>query len=151
MKMRRARTPLLPSIRKSQLQLASDSEVMASWQRMEQRFLSETPKVFAQWEQATGFSFSEQALLGSTVLRPFLQPVSCYMHDWMHGVVANGTLNIVGYLFLQAMQKQGLQSWSSFRDYLGFWVLPAASKKHARISQVCLTASGWMHARRAAN
>ena len=116
--------------RKSQLQLASDSEVMASWQRMEQRFLSETPKVFAQWEQATGFSFSEQALLGSTVLRPFLQPVSCYMHDWMHGVVANGTLNIVGYLFLQAMQKQGLQSWSSFRDYLGFWVLPAASKKN---------------------
>lgn len=115
--------------RKSQLQLASDSEVMASWQRMEQRFLSGTPKVFAQWEQATGFSFSEQALLGSTVLRPFLQPVSCYMHDWMHGVVANGTLNIVGYLFLQAMQKQGLQSWSSFRDYLGFWVLPAASKK----------------------
>ena len=47
----------------------------------------------------------------------------------MHGVVANGTLNIVGYLFLEAMQKQGLQSWSSFRDYLGFWVLPAASKK----------------------
>ena len=115
--------------RKSQLRLASDSEVLESWQRMEQRFVSETPKVFAQWEQATGFSFSCQALLGSAKLRPFLEPVSCYMHDWMHGVVANGTLNIVGYLFLEAMQKQGLQSWSSFRDYLGFWVLPAASKK----------------------
>ena len=115
--------------RKSQLQLASDSEVLESWQRMEQRFLTETPKVFAQWEQATGFSFSSSALLGSTGLRPFLEPVSCYMHDWMHGVVANGTLNIVGYLFLEAMQQQGLQSWSCFRDYLGFWVLPAASKK----------------------
>ncbi|CAE7225989.1 unnamed protein product [Symbiodinium sp. CCMP2592] len=115
--------------KKSQLHLASDSEVLDSWQRMEQRFLSETPKVFAQWEQATGFSFSREALLGSTRLRPFLEPVSCYMHDWMHGVVANGALNIVGYLFLQAMQEQGLQSWSSFRDYLGFWVLPAATKK----------------------
>ncbi|CAE7277691.1 unnamed protein product [Symbiodinium necroappetens] len=115
--------------RKSQLQFATDPEVLESWQRMEQRFLSETPQNFAKWEQATGFSFSSQALLGSTKLRPFLEPVSCYMHDWMHGVVANGTLNIVGYLFLQAMQQQGLQSWSSFRDYLGFWVLPAAFKK----------------------
>lgn len=100
--------------KKQDLVLAADSEVFASWDRLRDRQATETAADFALWEQACGMTFAEEALLSSVVLRSSWQPVTAYMHDYMHGMLQNGCLNIAGFLFMDAMHKMGLQSWNSF-------------------------------------
>ena len=115
--------------KKSQLRLVDDEEVFQSWDRLATRFTTDSTQAFALREKAAGFTFSPSGLLSSQPLRHHIRPISCYMHDWMHGVCANGTAAIVGFLFLEAMQTDGFQSWSSFCEYLAVWNLPALGKK----------------------
>ena len=115
--------------KKSQLRLVNDEEAFQSWDRLAARFTTDSTKAFALREKAAGFTFSTSGLLSSQPLRQHIRPITCYMHDWMHGVCANGTAAIVGFLFLEAMQKDGFQSWSSFCEYLSFWNVPAVGKK----------------------
>ena len=115
--------------KKQDLVLASDSEVFASWDRLRDRQATESAADFALWQQACGMTFAEEALLSSVVLRSSWQPVTAYMHDYMHGMLQNGCLNIAGFLFMDAMHKMGLQSWNSFETYLGFWTLPSNGRK----------------------
>ena len=134
-----AEKAVLRTISKTELVLATDDEALASWDRMAHRKNVCSKKEFQVWEQCTGWTFSEEALLSSPSLRPWLKPCTQYMHDYMHGMVSNGTLNIGMYLLLEHLQSEGLPAWHAMSNYLDLWCLPSALHKVGALSSLFTT------------
>jgi len=65
-------------IKHSQLEIATDQEILDSWSRMESRASSCNKAQLKTWSQAAGIDWSEKALLASPTLRKqnLLQPIS---------------------------------------------------------------------------
>eukprot|EP00435_Cladocopium_sp_Y103_P051664 s2140_g16.t1 len=110
---------------KASLTLTTDASVLASFDRLANKYGSVPPHEFDMWQQATGWSFSSEGMLASRELRCRLAPVTNFMHDWMHGI-CQGTMPISMYLVLEALHEAGCKSWSALEEYFGFWVLPGA-------------------------
>ena len=129
-----AEKAVLRTITKADLVLSTDDEALASWDRMAARKNVCSQKDFHNWEQCTGWTFSEQALLSSPTLRPWLKPCTQYVHDFMHGMVSNGCLNIGLYLVLEHLQSHGLPAWNQMAAYCNLWSLPSALSKVGALS-----------------
>ena len=115
------------ALRKDELVLSTSTEVYASLDRLQDRFLHESKKSFKLWEQASGWSFCQEGLLMCLRLRPFIDPISSFMHDWMHGV-CQGCMNVCVYRLFEDLSQAGLQAWSKMADYSTLFVLPATYK-----------------------
>ena len=76
----------------SQLELTESQEVFSSWDRMTKRRSNCSQAEFKMWEQATGITYNEEAVLADTSLRPNLDPCKPYKHDWMHCLMSIGIL-----------------------------------------------------------
>ena len=65
-------------IKHSQLEIATDQEILDSWSRMESKASSCNKAQLKTWSQAAGIDWSEKALLASPTLRKqnLLQPIS---------------------------------------------------------------------------
>lgn len=109
--------------RKAQIQLASDAEIFASWQRMKNRKMECGPEDFRRWEQASGIAFSTESLLLCEELRSFLMPSKMIIHDWMHGLLSSGPISIAVYKFLESSQ-----AWDNLHAYFKLWHIPSAFK-----------------------
>ena len=115
----------------SQLDVATDEEILSSWSRMQERASSCNKAEFKKWSQAAGIDFAHQALLLSETLRSqnLLRPISQYMHDYMHGLCSNGVLNWVIFLWIQALASSGMANiWETLQGFLQIWVQPALHK-----------------------
>ena len=143
-------------VKVSQLELASDEEVLASWARMQTRaerhragFLSASD--FKQWEQACGISWDENSLLASPSLQGLLKPCTQWVHDWLHCLLSNGIFATATFLWLNS-----LDMWETLQGYVGLWQLPkhqqvlynisamldpARVKKHKKSGKMNCTAS----------
>ena len=142
-------------VKVSQLELASDEEVLASWARMQTRaerhragFLSASD--LKQWEQACGISWDEKTLLASPSLQGLLKPCTQWVHDWLHCLLSNGIFAIATFLWLNS-----LDMWETLQGYVGLWQLPkhqqginisamldpARVKKHKKSGKMNCTAS----------
>lgn len=120
---------VLKAIAKSSLVLSTNEEALQSFDRLAARQDACSTADFKLWEQCTGWTFSKQGLLASQALRPFLQPVTQFVHDYMHGMCSNGCLNVAMFLVLEHLQQQGLPSWTSMSAYLKLWTLPQMHQK----------------------
>lgn len=115
----------------SQLDVATDQEILSSWSRMQERSASCNKAEFRKWSQAAGIDFSQQALLLSDKLKSqnLLKPISQYMHDYMHGLCSNGVLNWVIFLWIQALASSGVADiWKTLHGFVQLWVQPAIHK-----------------------
>ena len=94
-----------------QLNLVTDEELLASWQRLDHRQLVCTKADFAKWQMATGLSWSKHALaLNASLLEAgILKPTSQFCHDWMHGIL-QGTAPMVLLHVLQILASH-LDIW----------------------------------------
>ena len=110
---------------KASLQLTDDACVLASFDRCASNSKTMTAADFAAWQQASGWTYSEDGLLASKMLRCRLAPVTNFMHDWMHGI-AQGTMPVTIFLFLEALAAAGSKSWHAMMDYLQLWTFPKA-------------------------
>jgi hypothetical protein len=118
-------------IKHSQLEIATDQEILDSWSRMESRASSCNKAQLKTWSQAAGIDWSEKALLASPTLRKqnLLQPISQYMHDFMHGLASNGVLNWVTFLLIQALSDYGeVDIWKQLHGFVTLWVHPKKGK-----------------------
>ena len=115
------------AIKKSDLKLSSDQQVLDSWDRLAAKYLTETSQDFKHWEQATGWTFSPHSLMHCKELRPMFKPISSYMHDWMHGMLSGGVANVVTFLVMEDLHKCGL-TWQGMERYSKLWILPANYK-----------------------
>ena len=87
---------------------------------------------FAQWEQASGWSFSEHGIMACKELRPMLRPVSSFHHDWMHGV-CQGCMNIYMFPIMEALTEAGLHAWKNFTEFCHLWSLPAVQVQTTKL------------------
>ena len=118
------------------LVLATDADIVQSWQRMAARAAHDSKALFKQWQQACGISFSTYALMASPVLKDLslLKPVTGYGFDWMHALCSAGVLNYTIFAVLAALQEAGLDVWGQLDGFMKLWVLPGAqsdSRLHA--------------------
>eukprot|EP00438_Fugacium_kawagutii_P030947 Skav233230 [mRNA] locus=scaffold1215:329634:331538:- [translate_table: standard] len=118
-------------IKHSQLDIASDQEILDSWSRMQSRTSSCSKAQMKTWSQAAGIDWSDQALLVSPVLRKqgLLQPISQYMHDFMHGLASNGVLTWITFLLIQTLFDSGVKDiWKQLHGFVQLWVHPSKGK-----------------------
>ena len=119
----------------SQLDIAHDQEVLDSWDRMKSRKRDRTKAEFKRWSQACGIDYSEQALLLSPVLRQqnILQPITQYMHDYMHALCSNGVMSWIAFLLIQSLHSNGVDGiWGHLHGFVQLWSQPAIHKTHLR-------------------
>ena len=117
---------------KNNLVLSTDAAVCASFDRLQLRHATCTTAEFAQWEQASGWTFSEHGLMACDALRTILHPVSSFHHDWMHGV-CQGCMNIYMFLLLETLTNAGLQAWKHFAEFCHLWSLPAVQVQSTKL------------------
>ena len=107
--------------------IATDEEILSSWDRLKAKQATLTKVRFLDWQQASGWTFSAEALLLSETLRGLnvLKPVTQYSFDWMHGLCSNGVLNLVIFWTLEALKEAGMNDiWTRLHDYLQIWCWP---------------------------
>ena len=109
---------------KADLVLSTNEEVLASFDRLKEKWPTISAKEFQQWEQATGWTFTNEGIMACDKVREYLLPVSMFMHDWMHAMCSSGCMNIALYLVLETLAKYGLGAWKAMQPYLNCWVLP---------------------------
>ena len=112
----------------SQLDLASDQDVLQSYATLHSRKETCSKADFELWQQATGWSHSDKALLldQDLVSMNLLKPCSQFAHDPMHGVL-QGTAPICLYHFLCSMEED-LDIWQFLENFFPLWQFPKNSK-----------------------
>lgn len=115
----------------SELRLSTDSEVLASVDRLAARAATCTKAELKMWEQASGINHEPHGLLLNKKLRDknILAPISQYLHDTMHALVSSGCLNTTIYLMLAAAVGAGLPIYTMLEEYLSNWVMPGATTR----------------------
>ena len=103
----------------AQLVQHPSEEMFASWDRMQVRYNTCNAGEWKRWQQATGITYSPEALMACPELRHLLDPVTQWMHDYMHCLLSNGLMAYAIFNLLEA-----LSCWQSFHDYTKFWKMP---------------------------
>ena len=113
-------------IKVADLDLTSDEELLASWQRMKARQADCNKTQFKKWMQAAGLDFTEHALPLSQPLQGLIFPCKQYCHDYMHCLCSKGALSYITAWVLEACWAGGMKDiWSTLESYLQLWVPPA--------------------------
>ena len=123
-------------LQRSQLQIASNSEIIASWQRLASKHSSLSLAQFNKVQQATGTTFNKHALMASAKLLAshVLEPSTSYCFDWMHGM-CSGVMQDTVFLVFESLHHAGYKAWDLVHQWLAFWELPHG---HSNASMVKL-------------
>ena len=115
-------------LKRSQLQVATDGDILSSWQRLQARSEAVSAHEFHLLQQAAGLTFSKHALLSSEKLlaNHVLKPISAYCYDYMHGLCSHGVLNDTIFLVLDSIHSAGYNVWDKIQDWIAVWVFPKA-------------------------
>ena len=103
----------------AQLAQHSSQEMFASWDRMQVRYNTCNAGEWKRRQQATGITYSPEALMACPELRHLLDPVTQWTHDYMHCLLSNGLMAYAIFNLLEA-----LSCWQSSYDYTKFWKMP---------------------------
>ena len=119
-------------IKSSDMVPATDSDLLGAVDRLAHRFSTGAPK-FKDWEKASGLNHMEHGMLQNQQLRSkgVLEPVTQYVHDPMHCLLANGVMNIVLWLLLAALMPF-MNIWSILCSYVTHWNFP----KHVKMDHL---------------
>ncbi|CAJ1344406.1 unnamed protein product, partial [Effrenium voratum] len=109
------------------LRLVTNEELLQSYQRLHARSATCSKAEFARWQQATGLTYSPHALLLCEPLaaRGLLQPVTQFVHDYMHGI-CQGVAPVVLYHTLQAISTANFDPWVFLEQWLQHVIMPQA-------------------------
>ena len=113
----------------SQLRLVTDQDLLDSYQRLHTRSSSCTKTTFAQWQQATGLTYSKHALMLNQPLldKGVIRPATQFCHDWMHGVL-QGTAPCVLHHLFTSLATEGFDCYAFFEKYFQCWQNPRGWK-----------------------
>jgi hypothetical protein len=111
-----------------QLRFASDDDVKGTIRRLKAHKRSDSAKVFKLREQALGFAYAEASLLFDESLTDIVNPVSHYLHDWMHGLFATGVFNHTAFWFIMACNAVATNAWASLASFVKLWTWPGHLK-----------------------
>ena len=111
---------------------ATDDDLLGAVDRLAHRFRTNAPH-YKNWEKASGLNHLEHGMLQNQQLRSkgIIKPVTQYVHDPMHTLVANGVMNIVLWLLLTALVPF-MDIWSILNSYVAHWNFP----KHVKMNNL---------------
>ena len=116
-------------IKVADLDFAESEEIIESLERVHHFRTIDTAKDFEKRCIANGFSYSGYNLLLDPDLRDHLDPKDQFCHDWMHCLFQSGVWNIVTFLVLAALAKNGFRNvYAHLHDWLSDWHGPAKFK-----------------------
>ena len=118
---------------KSELSMASDSDIKQTIKRIKHRSTTLSSEDFKLYLQCTGFNYEPFGLLFSEELEQHIQPVTAYIHDWMHTLVANGVFHTIFTAWLDAAQGH-LDIYKELCSYLAVWNHPKSKNLHLLFS-----------------
>ena len=111
------------------MRFATDDEILNTVRRLAAYKQTDTKKVFLLRQQAFGFRHEPHNMLLDDSLAGILKPASQFMHDWMHGWVANGVFNTTFYLVLETLEAEGLTDiYERMGNYFSTLHFPARTK-----------------------
>ena len=110
----------------SQLHLATDADILESWQRLRDKKDTVPVGVFSKWQQAAGITFSPHCFMASEEFQGLnlIKPVSLYCFDFMHGMCSHGLMQDTIFMMLESFSKNGHKLWDTLHEWVGLWVLP---------------------------
>ena len=110
----------------SDLDINTDEEILASWDRLQANFRTCRKGEFNMVQQACGWTFSTCALMMSSFLKEqqLLKPISNYIFDWMHCMCSKGIMTWVIFWTIQSCQAFKPQVWSEVADFVRLWSFP---------------------------
>ena len=73
-----------------------------------------------------GITYKTYSLLTDRHLRGIIKPVSQFMHDWMHGMFANGIFNILLCLVLNALEVHQRNIYCILYQFVEQWYWPGS-------------------------
>ena len=104
---------------------ASSRELRKNYSFLEKHQPTMAPEAFTALQQSLGLTFHPHSILLERYLDEFVDPVSTYLHDWMHAIFVDGVFNLTLYLLLEAIIKKGLTNvYTVFSDYISKWTWP---------------------------
>lgn len=117
----------------SELCMASDSDIKETIKRIKHRSTTLSSEDFKLYLQCTGFNYEPFGLLFSEELEKHIQPVTAYIHDWMHTLVANGVFHTIFTAWLDAAQVH-LDIYKELSSYIAVWKHPKSKNLHLLFS-----------------
>ena len=113
-------------IHEADLDFGTTEDIRGSARRLAARSGLDAKGVFENREKAYGFTHNVHSILLDDSLDAIYRPAEHFMHDWMHGMVVHGVFNIIAFLVLDAMSKNGEPDiWNTFFVYLAMWHWPS--------------------------
>ena len=80
---------------------------------------------FQELQQALGMTHHPHGLLLDRTLDSIVDPISIYMHDWMHALCVDGVCNVALYLLFECYIAAGHSTiYSVFSNYIANWIWP---------------------------
>ena len=111
----------------SDLALVRSDELRTNARYIEKKALTLAPagEEFLALQQALGLTHHKHSLLLERKLDRHVDPVSGYIHDWMHGFFVDGVFNIMLFLLLEHFIKASFSDvYEIFSNYVATWNWP---------------------------
>lgn len=110
-------------ITRAELDRAEDADVLTAVDRLAEKKLVDPPEVFQRRQTALGYTYHPFHFLYDAMIRAFFQPISGFMHDWMHCMLVQGVVNTTLFLIMEDFRAIG-QTYAVFEEYLGKFKWP---------------------------
>ena len=110
-------------IKDSDLVCHTDETLFTTVDRLAAANATDAPGEFKARQQRVGFTYTPRNMLYDLELRPYLKPISQYMHDMMHVLAAGGVINTTMYLVIETFRNFGL-GYATFHAYVQEWKWP---------------------------
>jgi hypothetical protein len=107
----------------SELTFAEDADIRDATKRLK-RFHDAKHPDFENVEKAIGFTYCRYMLCNDPALDDVIKPASQFMHDWMHGLFANGVFNLVMHYVIQSLEDDGVEVYDIMFAYIKEWHFP---------------------------
>ena len=110
---------------------ASDRDIWASFDKLEQNKGTLTRNRFETLERAVGLRYDADSLLADKELRSHIKPSSSTTMDWMHNFLVHGIFSLEVHAFLVCCRAKLGIDFAALRTFASSaWLWPAAQNKH---------------------
>ena len=94
---------------------------------------------FTMHQQALGYTYYPYSILCDPELDGIIDPAKQYMHDWMHGLMANGVFNTITHMFLEACYDQHRGNSHIYQvvgEYIKGWRWPRSVGSTSKLHEI---------------
>ena len=110
----------------AKIKQATNADVIDTAKRLQEKSVELSAQEFVLWQQAVGMTYNQYSLLNTQPLQHLLEPISQFLHDWMHCFLVSGIFCTVMHLVMSALEGAfATDVYQVIANILSKWHLPA--------------------------